>query len=205
MLRDYLPALKFGHKIGPQDVAGMVGLPYIGNVFYIDPSGGSDSAGGKSIDDAFASVATAYGSMTSGDHDVAIIVPTGGTGRTSESTAITWGKRFAHLIGNAAPTVQDARAGISFATGGSLSVTENGCIFKSLTFNGTADINVPVTVSGDYNAWIGVDFKGSLNDTTGDDTAARALYLNGAQENTFVACTLGADTYNRSAANHSNF
>lgn len=200
-LSDFVPALKYGAKIYPSDIAGMIGVPYVGNIFYVDPSAGSDSNSGAAFNNAFATVATAYGRCTSGQHDIVLIAPSGGTGRTAETTAITWGKRFTHLVGNAAPTYQDARAGISFGTGGSLSVTENGCIFKSITLNGTTDINVPVTVSGDYNSWIGVDFKGSLNDTTGDDTAARALYLNGAQENTFAGCTFGADTFMRSAAN----
>lgn len=199
--RNYDPGLRAGAKITPDTIAGLIGLPYVGKIIYVDPSGGSDSAGGTSLTDAVATVATAYGLATSGKHDVIVIVPTGGTGRTSETTAITWAKRFTHLVGNAAPTYQDARAGISFGTGGSLTISENGCIFKNLTFNGTTDINVPVTISGDYNCFIGVDFKGSLNGTTGDDTAARALYLNGAQENTFVGCTFGADTFDRSAAN----
>lgn len=200
--RNYIPALRLGHKIYPEDLAGMLGLPYVGDIFYIDANAGSDSANnGKSQNKAYATVATAYGSMTSGNHDIALIVPSGGTGRTAETTAITWGKRFAHLIGNAAPTAQDARAGISFGTGGSLSITENGCIFKNITFNGTTDINVPVTVSGDYNSFQGVDFKASLNATTGDDTAMRALVLSGAQENYFAGCTFGSDTIMRSAAN----
>ncbi len=200
-LSDYIPALKYGAKIYPEDVAGMLGLPHIGSVFYVDPSAGSDNNSGLTQGDALATVAGAYAKMTSGKHDVTIIAPSGGTGRTAETTAISWSKRFAHLIGSAAPTYQDARAGISFGTGGSLSITENGCLFRNLTFNGTTDINVPVTVTGDYNSFIGVDFKGSLNDTTGDDTAARALYMNGAQENTFIGCTFGADTIMRSAAN----
>lgn len=200
-LSDYVPAMKYGAKIYPQDVAGMIGLPAIGNVYYVDPSGGSDSAGGKTQEDAFATVAAALAVCVSGNHDVIIIAPTGGTGRTTETTAITWNKRFTHLIGSAAPTFQDARAGISFGTGGSLTISENGCIFKNLTFNGTTDINVPVTITGDYNAFIGVDFKGSLNDTTGDDAAARAVVISGGQENTFVGCTFGADTFDRSAAN----
>lgn len=200
--RDYIPALKYGNKIMPEDLAGLVGLPYVGTVFYVDANAGSDTANsGTAQNDAFATVAAAYDACTSGKHDVVIIAPTGGTGRTAETTAITWGKRFTHLIGSAAPTAQDARAGISFGTGGSLSITENGCLFKNLTFNGTTDINVPVTISGDYNAFLGCDFKGSLNSTTGDDTAARALYLNGAQENYFGGCTFGGDTIMRSAAN----
>jgi hypothetical protein len=201
-LRDYIPGLREGFKIGPADLAGIIGLPYVGNVIYIDPNSGSDTANsGGAFNDALATVAGAYAKGVTGQHDVAVIAPSGGTGRTADSTAITWGKRFFHLVGSAAPTAQDARAGIGFATGGSLSITENGCLFKNLTFNGTADINVPVTVSGDYNSFLGVDFKGSLNATTGDDTASRALYLNGAQENYFGGCTFGQDTIMRSAAN----
>lgn len=200
--RDYTPAVKFGAKWLPQDLAGMIGLPYVGNIYYIDPNAGSDSSNsGTSQDDAFATVAKYYEVAVSGNHDVGIIAPSGGTGRTTETTAITWAKRFTHLVGSSAPTMQDTRAGISFGTGGSLTISENGCLFKNLTFNGSTDINVPVTVSGDYNSFIGCDFKGSLNDTTGDDTAARALVLSGAQENYFGMCTFGADTFTRSAAN----
>jgi hypothetical protein len=201
-LRDYSPALKYGAKIYPEDIAGMVGLPSVGSIFYIDPNSGSDTANnGTAQDNAFATVAAAYAAMTSGKNDVAIIAPTGGTGRTTETTAIDWAKRFTHLIGNGAPTAQDVRSGINFGTGGSLTISENGCLFKNVTLTGTADINVPVTITGHYNSFLGVDLKGSLNDTAGDDTAARALYINGGQENYFGACTFGADTFMRSAAN----
>lgn len=205
--RDYIPALKLGHRITPNDIAGMIGLPYVGKIIYVDPSAGSDSNAGTSQQKAKATVAAAYALATSGKHDVIIIAPTGGTGRTTETTAITWAKRFTHLIGNAASTFQDARAGMNFTgtTGtaaGSLTVSENGCIFKNLTLTGTDDVNVPVTVTGDYNLFEGVDFKGALNATSGDDTASRALVLSGAQENAFVGCTFGADTFMRSAANY---
>jgi len=206
--RDYIPALRYGHKIMPEDLAGVLGLPYVGKVIYVDPSGGNDTANsGNSFNDAYKTVATAYAAATSGQHDVVLIAPSGGTGRTAETTAITWGKRFTHLIGAAAPTFQDARAGMNFSgtTGtasGSLTVSENGCIFRNLTLTTTDDNNSFVTVSGDYNAFIGCDFKGALNGTTGDDTAARALVLSGGQENTFAGCTFGADTFDRSAANY---
>lgn len=207
-LRDHIPAMKYGHKIMPEDLAGLIGLPYVGNVFYVDASAGSDTANsGKSQNDALATVAAAYAKATSGQHDVVVIAPTGGTGRTTETTAISWAKRYTHLIGSSAPTAQDTRAGMSFTgtTGtaaGSLSVTENGCLFRNLTLNGTDDVNVPVQINGgDYNSFIGVDFKGALNATSGDDTASRALYITGGQENYFGGCTFGQDTIMRSAAN----
>lgn len=205
---DYIPALKFGHKIYPDDLAGMLGLPYVGQIIYVDPSAGSDANNsGKSQTDALATVATAYGKATSGKHDVVLIAPTGGTGRTAETTAISWAKRFTHLVGSSAPTAQDTRAGMGFSgtlgvAAGSLSITENGCLFKNLTFNGTDDVNVPVQINGgDYNSFIGCDFKGALNATSGDDTASRALYITGGQENYFGGCTFGQDTIMRSAAN----
>jgi len=201
-LSTYLPALKFGHKIYPEDVAGMLGLPHVGEVFYVDASGGSDTVNaGKRQDDALATVAAAYEKLTSGNHDVVIIAPSGGSGRTSETASITWAKRFAHLVGSAAPTAQDARAGVGMAASTVFTISENGCLFKNLTFTQTADVNEPVTISGDYNSFLGVDFKGSLNATTGDDTAMRCLNLDGGQENYFGGCTLGQDTIMRSAAN----
>lgn len=204
--RDFIPALKYGHKIYPQDIAGMLSLPYVGNIYYVDPFAGSDSAGGKRPSDALATVGAAYALTTSGHSDVVVLIPSGGTGRTAESTVITWANKFTHLIGNAAPTAQDARAGMNFsgATGtatSSLSVTGNGCLFKNITLTGTDDVNVPVSITGDYNSFLGVDFKGALNATSGDDTASRALVLTGAQENYFGGCTFGADTFMRSAAN----
>lgn len=203
------PSLGTDLKIFPQDIAGMIGLPYVGDVFYVDPNSGSDTANsGTSQDDALATVATAYGKCTSGNHDVVIIAPTGGTGRTSETTAIDWAKRFTHLIGSSAPTMQDARSGMNFSgtTGtasGSFTVSQNGCIFKNITFTTSDDNNSFVTVTGDYNSFLGCDFKGALNATTGDDTAARALVITGADENYFGGCSIGSDTYNRSAANAS--
>ena len=200
--RDTQPALQAGAKILPEDIASLAGLPAVGNIWYVDANAGSDTANsGQAKNDAYATISKAVSSASSANHDVILVVPSGGTGRTTETTAISWNKRFLHLIGNAAPTAQDARAGISFSTGGSLTLSENGCIWRNVTMNGTTDINVPVTVSGAYNSFAGVDFKGSLNDTTGDDTALRALVLSGAQENYFAGCTFGADTFARSAAN----
>lgn len=186
----------------PEDIAGLVGLPYVGDIYYVDPFAGSDTANsGTSQDDALATVAAAYAKCTSGNHDVVIIAPTGGTGRTVETTAITWAKRFTHLIGSAAPTAQDARAGIGFDTGGSLVISENGCLFKNLTFASSADIDETVSITGSYNSFVGVDFKGTFNATSADSTPWRALNINGGQENYFVGCAFGSDTVTRGAAN----
>lgn len=189
-------------KVLPEHMAGLIGLPYVGKVIYVDATDGSDTANdGSSQSNALATVSAGYTSATSLKHEVVLITPGGGSGRTTETTAITWNKRFTHLVGNSAPTAQDTRAGLSFGTGGSIDFQQNGCLVKNITFNGTTDINVPVTLSGDYNSFIGVDFKGSLNDTTGDNAAARSLYINGGEENYFGGCFFGADTFIRSTTN----
>lgn len=207
-LKDYIPALKYGAKVGPGDLAGIIGLPYVGDVFYVDANSGSDTNGGLDQNDALSTVAAVYDKLTSGQQDVAIIAPSGGTGRTTETTAITWAKRFAHLVGNGAPTAQDVRSGMNFngttgTSSGSFTLSENGCIIKNITFTTTTDNNSFVNITGDYNSFLGCDFKGALNETSGDDTAARALVLTGAEENYFGGCSIGGDTYNRSAANAS--
>jgi hypothetical protein len=200
--RDYIPALQYGNKIMPEDIAGMIGLPHVGDIYYVDPYAGSDTANsGTSQDDALATVAEAYGKCTSGKHDVVVIAPTGGSGRSAETTEITWAKRFTHLIGSAAPTAQDPRAGIEFGTGGSFTLSENGCLFKNLTFTSSADIDETVSISGNYNSFLGVDFKGTYNATSADSTPWRALNINGGKENYFGSCTFGSDTMSRGAAN----
>lgn len=207
-LRDYVPGLKYGAKIYPEDVAGMIGLPYVGNIIYVDPTNGSDTAGsGASQDDAYATVEEAedhtVGTSSTGQHDVVIIAPTGGTGRTSETAAITWDKRFTHLIGNAAPTVQDTRAGMSFGASIATGFTQsgNGCIFSNLTIATFQDNNGLVSVTGSYNSYNGVHFAGIGDATAGDDANARCVVLTGAQENTFTGCTFGIDTVTRSTTN----
>lgn len=197
-----IPTLKYGNKIYPEDLAGMVGLPHVGEVIYVDANSGSDTAnGGRQQNDAYATIATAYGDTTSGNHDVVVVAPSGGTGRTSESSAITWSNRFTHLVGSAAPTRENVRAGISFATGGSLIISNNGCLFKNVTFTSSADIDETVSITGNYNSFQGVNFKGTSNATSADSTPWRALNINGGQENYFGSCTFGADTMSRGEAN----
>jgi hypothetical protein len=201
----YIPAFAYGHRIYPEHIAGMIGLPHVGNIIYVDPTNGSDTANpGTSQDDAYATVVNAEDDTVAGQHDVVIIAPEGGTGRTAETSSLTWDKRFTHLIGSAAPVMVNPRAGMSFGSGASspcMTISENGCIFKNLTIATFQDINVLVNMTGDRNYFEGVHFAGIGNATTGDDTAGRCLTLTGSEENLFVSCTFGLDTVARSAAN----
>ena len=63
--RDYIPALKFGHKIYPEDLA--IGNPW-SNYFYVDGDNGSDTANtGKSIDKAKVTIQAAVTAAVEGD------------------------------------------------------------------------------------------------------------------------------------------
>jgi hypothetical protein len=201
--RDYIPALKHGAKITPEDVAGMIGLPSVGEIFYVDP-GKTVSGGGKSADDAFKTLAEAYAAMSADNDDVVIIAPTSSTGRTSESSSITWAKRRTHIIGNGPLRKGWNRAGVSFASTATtpcFTVSATNCSFTNFMIYSSNDINVLVNVSAAYNTFNYVHFAGIANTTTGDDTAARCLVITEADDNHFNNCMFGIDTVLNSAAN----
>lgn len=204
---DFIPALKFGNKIMPEDIAGMLGLPSVGNIFYVDPGAGSDSANsGTSRDDAFATLTQAYSALTADQDDVVIISGSSSTGRTSEAAAITWAKRRTHVIGNGPLRKINQRNGISFSSAvvsPCLTISATDCSFTNISIAVFNDINVLVNVTGNYNTFRSVHFQGIANDTTGDDTAGRSVVITGCGENEFYDCTFGVDTVTRSAANAS--
>ena len=201
--RDYIPALKFGAKIMPEDIAGMIGLPSVGEIFYVDP-GKSTSGGGKSADDAFKTLTEAYAAISADNDDVVIIAPTSSTGRTSEAAAITWAKRRTHIIGNGPLRTGWNRAGVSFASTvstPSFTVSATNCSFTNIIFANFEDINVLVNVSAAYNTFNYCHFAGIANATTGADTAGRSLVITNADDNHFNNCMFGVDTVLNSAAN----
>lgn len=199
----YDPALASGFKIHPQHIRGLLGLPHVGNIWYVDPTNGSDSGGGKKQTDALKTIVTALSKATANNHDVILVAPDGGTGRTAETAVITWNKRFTHLIGSAAPVHINTRAGFSMGASVSpgINISENGCIFANMTWATFQDNNILATVTGNRNRFHNIHFAGIGHATAGDDTAARCLYLNGGQENLFTNCTFGLDTVMRSTTN----
>ena len=204
--REYFPAVgRFGAKWLPQDIAGMLGLPYIGEIFYVDAANGNDSTnGGKSQNDAFATVYKAESMLTDYSHDVVVLVP-GANGATQEANAITWDKNYCHLIGNAAPTQIGMRARMDFITDETdpcMTISGSGCIFNNVKLETTqASNDVLVNMTGDRNYFANVMFQGISNATAGDDASARCLTLTGSHENTYDGCTFGNDTIQRSTTN----
>lgn len=202
---DFSPAARYGARVYPENVAGLVGIPHVGEIFYVDPGSGDDTNGGKEQADAFATVYAAQAAMTADQDDVIILAGTSSTGRTSETSAIAWNKRRTHIVGNGAPRKINSRNGISF--GASISpgftLSANNCIIRNISIATFQDNNILVDVTSNYNTFLNVHFQGIGHATAGDDTAARSLRLSAAEENEFINCTIGLDTVTRSAANAS--
>src|SRR3990167_5802093 len=201
--RDHIPTLRYGNKIYPEDIASILGLPSVGNIYYVDPGTGSDSAGGKSRDDAFATVATAFAALTADQDDVVVIVGSSSTGRTSETVAINWSKRRTHLVGNGPARKVNPRNGMGFAAALSpcLTISATNCSFTNISIASFTDNDVLVEVTAGNNTFNNVHFQGIGHATPAGETGARCLLITGAGENEFYNCVFGIDTVTRSAAN----
>lgn len=185
---------------------GLGGIPAIGglpfgknaNYYFVDPANGS-SAGSGDFDDPCDSIATAFAKCTANQHDTVVYIA-GSSGDTL-SAALDWNKNYTHLIGMAAPTEMGQRARIfqlSTLTGASplLTISASGCVFKNFyIFQGVNDATslINVSVTGGRNYFENVHFAGGGHATQAVDGGA-SLQLNGAEENTFVNCTIGVDT-----------
>jgi len=182
-----------------------LGLPYIGKIFYIDPTNGSDTTNsGERPSDAYATLFKAEAQLTAYNHDVVVLI-SGGSAATTETVATTWDKDYCHLIGNAAPTMIGPRARIDQTTDSidpCFTISANGCIFKNIKLETTkASNDVLVNMTGDRNYFENVHFQGISHATAGDDASARCLTLTGSHENTYRNCVFGNDTTQRSTTN----
>lgn len=221
-----------GLQVAGVPTMGMSGLPLtIGKVFFCDYVYGSDGNAG-SADAPLKTLYGAQSKMRAGKNDVAVIVGDGSTTATQRlslanaqaiSSSVTvgtlvWAKAACHIVGMAAPTRVAARARIAppsgtytqatFGSGNFISVTAQGCIFSNFSvfcgFSTGGANQIAWTDSGGRNYYENVDIGGIGDADAGADTGARCLKISGSTgENTFVNCTIGLDTVDRSVANAS--
>lgn len=185
----------------PSVEAVLAGLPRgkNANVYVVDAANGSDSNSGDRWSQPLATLAAAYAKCTANQHDVVLVVA--GASSNTLSAALDWAKSYTHLIGLCAPTRTGQRARIfqlSTLPGASplLTISGAGCIFKDLyIFQGVDDATslINVSVTGGRNYFENVHFAGGGHATQAIDGGA-PLKLDGAEENTFVRCTIGVDT-----------
>lgn len=185
----------------------ILGIPYVGDIFYVDPTNGSDTTNsGLRPSDAYATISKAYDQTTNYAHDVVILKP-GGTDSTTETANIAWSNHYTHLIGNAAPSHMSNRSRIVWGTDAvdpCITITGNGCIFKNVQLSTLqASNDVLTSLTGNSNYFEDVHFFGIGHTTAGDDATARHLAMSGAVNNKFKNCVFGDDTIARSTTNAS--
>ena len=187
------------YQLGGMPVLAGVPFGIRAKYFFVDPAYGSDYNDGESVDSPLATLLAAYNKCTANQNDTVFYIA--GSSSLTLSAALTWAKNYTHLIGICAPTFAAQRARIfqlSTLTGASplVTVSATGCIFKNLyTFQGVNDATslINYSVTGGRNYFENVHFAGGGHVTQAINGGA-SLLLNGAEENTFVNCTIGVDT-----------
>lgn len=180
-------------------------IPFIkGTTFFVDPANGSSLNDGQAPDTAFATLKTAYDACTSGAGDGIILISQGTTtaGCTSYLTAaLDWTKWGITVVGICAPTRFSQRARISTAAANLAYLIDvqgsNNSFYNISLYNGGTTGAGCVKVSGDRNYFENVHFMGGMGMTT-PTVNDYDLYLTGGDENTFVNCVIGSDTFNKS-------
>ena len=183
------------------DFISLAGIPRgkYSKIFLVDSIYGSDSNSGLTFGSPLATIAAAFAKCTANHHDTVLVI-SGAAGNVL-SAKLDWSKDNTHLIGMCAPTQVGQRARIfqlSTLTSASplLTVSASGCILKNLyIFQGVADATslIDVSITGGRNYFENVHFAGGGNALHAIDNGA-SLKLDGAEENTFVDCTIGVDT-----------
>lgn len=194
------------------------GLFTTGNIYYLDPKNGNDNWNGQSPVSQGGGVgpvktlAIGYGLLSSGNNDVLVLIGDGTTNGTARlSSAFTWSKNAAHMIGICAPSLVSQRARIAPTAGVTafanfFTVSGNGCYFSNIQFfqgfNTGTTAQICLTVSGQRNVFSNCSIDGMGDAASAQDTASRSLLVSGG-ENRFTGCSIGVDTVTRTVANYS--
>ncbi len=185
-----------------------------GNVIWCAPAYGSDQADGLTPDTAVQTLGVAYAKLRTGRNDVLALISDGAsTGSARLSSAFTWAKDAAHLVGISSGTTVSNRSRIAPTAGVTafanfFTVSASGCLFQNIQFYagfGTgSSTGIAVTVSGGRNVFKGCHIAGMVDAASAQSANARSLKVTGLDgENMFVDCTIGADTVTRTQANAS--
>lgn len=177
-----------------------------GKVYFCDPTNGLAGGDALTPETANSSLETCYGYLRDGKHDTIVMIP--GATRNTLVAAITWSKSYCHLFGAGLPLALGHRSGILGSAASDLAtlitVSGSGNSFHNLKFTNEKDSDAAqggVYVTGERNFFENCEIVGVCHATPGARTTdIYDLKLSGDGENTFVDCSIGADTFARSAA-----
>ncbi len=187
---NYIPALKYGHKIYPEDMAS----PFTwGDYWYVDGDNGSDtSRSGRSLDKGFASVEYALTQVSAGDvvFIKALAMATGATDPVSytENAVITAANDRVSIFGINTGRTQGGLPQIKVgATTSSplLKIQAPGCQITNVGFNGAGATGSGIVMEDDGGSTassfgtsiLGCHFKNCKGSTATDSRTGGAINL----------------------------
>jgi len=142
LVRDYMPALRYGNKILPSEIQG--GVNVFSNVWYVDGDNGSDDDTGETPDKAFATIQAGIDAASTQDtiyiRTLAPDADASEPGTYEENLTIPYAKHGLSLIGIGGtnglqpfggPNVKNASAGAL------LTVNASNILIKGIQFNCT--------------------------------------------------------------------
>ncbi len=188
--------------------------PFItGNIIYLDPLNGFDGNSGQYPSQAFKTLATAYNALREGKNDVIALIGNGLTTATARvSSAFTWAKNAAHMVGISSGSFISDRAriapnGADTAFANFFTISSSGCLFQNLQwfhgFNTGTTAAICLTITGGRNSFINCDIDGMGDAASAADAGSRSLLIQTTGENYFSHCEIGIDTVTRTNANAS--
>jgi len=186
-----------------------------GDVYFVKPRTGSDENTGKSVDNAFKTLAQALSAATANQNDIVFLISehndTAGSTTDYQSTTLDWNKDMVHLIGVNAGNNISPRSRVAFLstydTASNLfTLSADNCLIANIQFfAGVAGVNPTgaFLVTGDRNRVVNCHIAGIGNDAN-DIAGAYSIKLDTASENQFEQCTIGVTTTGAGSAANSD-
>lgn len=195
--RDYIPALQFGHKIYPQDLAFGSGL--FGDVYYVDYANGTDSNNaGTTPDKPLKTLTKAHELVTTNNGDTIFVNGTTGV-HVQEPAMLTWSKNRVSVVGigpagavDPQPEIQLTSSANSDANAATIKVTGYGNSFTNIYISNSGTDGASVASlwdAGENTIYTNCQFAkfSDLNETAVSDVEARG------DATTWRNCRFGVD------------
>lgn len=190
-----------------------------GDIYYLDAANGFDGNTGQFPSTSAGNqgpvrtLSNGYQKLRSGYNDILVEIGNGlSSGTARLSSAFTWAKNAAHLIGVSSDTTVGKRARIAPTSGitafaNFFTVSGSGCLFSGIQwfqgFGTGTTAQICLTVSGGRNRFQFCDIQGMGDAASAQDAGSRNVLIQTTGENTFDTCTIGLDTVARTTTNAS--
>ena len=196
LARNYDPALKYGFKLSLDDLEN-AGIVTFGNVYWVDPTNGSDVNNGLTKDTAFATISQANDTVVSGNHDVVLLSANSAHAQTS---MLTITKSRVHFVGlglRGGSLGMGARTRITMGdstVAADIALMKNtgvGNTFTGIKFDSSSTVAASlytVAEGGEYSIYNGCEF---FKSTDLDETGA-AEVLNNGDSAQWLNCYIGS-------------